>query len=78
MSRLKSSVEWDSERMGSMNLEDYKKLEYPAHVVVRKQGGGFFDIGRFETEGALKEALEDGLFRGPDQCDRICFYKKGA
>lgn len=73
---LKNSVEWDSSLMDSMPLEDYKKINYPARVVVRKQGGGFYEIGSFETVESLEEVLKDGLIRGPEQCDRLCIYRE--
>lgn len=75
---LKDRVQWDAEKMGSYPLEDYEKMAYPAKVVVRRQiDCAFFDIGKFKTADDLWAVMSQGLIVGPDQCDRVCYYKKG-
>lgn len=76
MAILEKSAVWSPEKMGSYPLEDYKKIEFPAEISVRKQGGGFYDLGRFKTVEALEELLKKGLLVGPEQCDRVCYRLK--
>lgn len=74
---LKDKVTWDASVMCSYPLEDYKKIKFPGRVVVRRQIDGlFFDLGEFKKPTDLKDFFDDnGIIVGPDQCDRVCYYR---